>query len=88
MAEHPAPETPAPPVDKDRKLPRLLSLAQAARYLQSDPADVLQAIADGGLPAVHRNGAICLPVRGLLLWLGIRPGSLPAHLAQEKGTDD
>ncbi len=85
MAEHLAPETSAPPVGDDGEPPRLLSLAQAASYLQSERADVLQAIADGGLPAVDRDGAICLPVRGLLLWLGIRPDSLPAYLAQGEG---
>lgn len=88
MAEHLTPGTPAPPAGENGELPRLLSLTQAARYLQSEPADVLQAIADGGLPAVDRDGVTCLPVRGLLLWLGVRADSLPAYLAEEKDTDD
>ncbi len=88
MAKQRTSGTPAPSAGENGELPRLLSLAQAANYLQSKPADVLQAIADGGLPVVRRDGARCVPVRGLLLWLGVRPGSLPAYLAEEKDNDD
>ncbi len=73
--------------------PVLLTAAGAATYLQLDVPVVLRAMADGTLPTVRqRDGTTCVPVRGLLLWLGCPEHTLPAYLqtpeAQTEGDDD